>query len=87
MTFFAEAAQQGISIPYSHISIHAKSKAPVPSAADPVPQPCLYCQVDETTLDDVDEGDAAATSHEVYIWPADPSRGQYELPLCPAQCK
>ncbi|GAA5863296.1 hypothetical protein JCM3774_000846 [Rhodotorula dairenensis] len=76
LSFFSEAGQQGISIPYSHVSIHAKSKAAVPSAAAAAnqdPQPCLYCQVDETTLDDVDEGEPAE-SHEVYIWPRDPSR-------------
>ncbi|GAA5983367.1 hypothetical protein JCM10908_000256 [Rhodotorula pacifica] len=76
LSFFSEELQQGLSIPYSHISIHAKSKAVNPSAGDNEPRPCLYCQVEATDPDEVEQDDdaaASAESHEVYIWPSEPS--------------
>ncbi|GAA5959412.1 hypothetical protein JCM8115_000104 [Rhodotorula mucilaginosa] len=74
LSFFSEEHSQGMSIPYSHISIHAKSRAVPPHKPGQEPQPCLYCQIEETPLDDLDDGDAPAESHEVYIWPSDPSQ-------------
>lgn len=76
LSFFSEEHSQGISIPYSHISIHAKSKAVPPHKPGQELQSCLYCQIEETALDDLDDRDSPAESHEVYIWPSDPSKGE-----------
>ncbi|GAA5880040.1 hypothetical protein JCM3774_004546 [Rhodotorula dairenensis] len=94
LSFYSEAAQQGISIPYPHITLHAISRDPVPvptastsngastassngaatTTTSPAQGACIYCQIEESDDDVLEDTDGMEESgtREMWITPADP---------------
>lgn len=79
LSFYSHEEAKGISIPFSHISIHAKAKEPLSGSNDALP--CVYCQIEDEDPDSLEEDDAAdhVTSREMWIWPEDAAAGKSTL--------
>ncbi|GAA5986767.1 hypothetical protein JCM11641_004783 [Rhodosporidiobolus odoratus] len=74
LSFYSSAASTGLSIPYTHVTLHAISRTSAPSTtatADAPAQPCIYIQFEETeNAEETDDYDGSG-SREMWLTPKD----------------
>ncbi|GAA6017530.1 hypothetical protein JCM10207_008258 [Rhodosporidiobolus poonsookiae] len=81
LSFFSPSASSGLSLPYTHLTLHAISRSPAPSSSSSstasglngdAKGACIYCQFEEEeNAEEQDDYDGTG-SREMWITPADP---------------